>query len=87
MTRAVVFADATAAGDVDAVGRLIHALLARALTDGEPTAEQLAVCRVIGDVWLANLVAWVTGRASTSDVAARLELTISMLLGERSPGV
>ncbi|HKC28880.1 MAG TPA: cholesterol catabolism transcriptional regulator KstR [Jatrophihabitans sp.] len=83
MTRAFMFADATAAAEVDTVGRLMDRMIARALTDGEPTDEQLAVSRVISDVWLANLVAWVTRRASANDVADRLELTIALLLGVR----
>jgi AcrR family transcriptional regulator len=83
MTRAFMFADASAAAEVDTVGRLMDRMFARALTDDEPTDQQLAVSRVISDVWLANLVAWVTRRASANDVADRLELTIALLLGER----
>jgi TetR/AcrR family transcriptional regulator, cholesterol catabolism regulator len=83
MTRAFMFADATAAAEVDTVGRLMDRMIARALTEGEPSEEQLAISRVISDVWLANLVAWVTRRASATDVADRLELTIALLLGER----
>jgi AcrR family transcriptional regulator len=80
MTRAFMFADASAAAEVDTVGRLMEQMFARAMSEGEPTAESLAIARVIGDVWLSNLVAWVTRRASASDVAARLELTVRLLL-------
>jgi AcrR family transcriptional regulator len=83
MTRAFMFADASAAAEVDTVGRLMDRMIARALTDDEPNEEQLAISRVISDVWLANLVAWVTRRASANDVADRLELTIALLLGVR----
>jgi AcrR family transcriptional regulator len=83
MTRAFMFADASAAAEVDTVGRLMDRMIARALTDNEPSEEQLAISRVISDVWLANLVAWVTRRASANDVADRLELTIALLLGVR----
>jgi AcrR family transcriptional regulator len=83
MTRAFMFADASAAAEVDTVGRLMDRMIARALTDDDPSEEQLAIARVISDVWLANLVAWVTRRASASDVADRLELTIALLLGVR----
>ena len=83
MTRAFMFADASAAGEVDTVGRLMDGMFARAMSDGEPTDEQLAIARVISDVWLSNLVAWVTRRASATDVANRLELTIGLLLGKR----
>jgi TetR/AcrR family transcriptional regulator, cholesterol catabolism regulator len=80
MTRAFMFADASAASEVDMVGRLMEQMFAKAMSNGEPTAENLAIARVIGDVWLSNLVAWVTRRASASDVAARLELTVRLLL-------
>ena len=50
-----------------------------------PADEQLAIARVISDVWLSNLVAWVTRRASATDVANRLELTIGLLLGHKRP--
>ncbi|WP_072686884.1 cholesterol catabolism transcriptional regulator KstR [Rhodococcus marinonascens] len=84
MTRAFMFADASAAAEVDHVGRLMDRLFARAMTDTEPTAEQLAIARVISDVWLSNLVAWLTRRSSATDVANRLELTVELLLGDGS---
>lgn len=84
MTRAFMFADASAAAEVDTVGRLMDRMIARAMTDEEPNEEQLAIARVISDVWMANLVAWVTRRASATDVGNRLELTISLLLGHKN---
>jgi AcrR family transcriptional regulator len=83
MTRAFMFADASAAAEVDTVGRLMDTMFARAMSEGDPTDEQLAIARVISDVWLSNLVAWVTRRASATDVANRLELTIGLLLGHK----
>jgi AcrR family transcriptional regulator len=80
MTRAFMFADASAAAEVDTVAQLIERTFTRALHDGEPTDEDRAIARVIGDVWLSNLVAWVTRRSSASDVAERLELTVRLLL-------
>jgi len=84
MTRAFMFADASAAAEVDTVGRLMDRMFARAMTEEEPNEEQLAIARVISDVWLSNLVAWVTRRASATDVSDRLELTISLLLGHKN---
>lgn len=84
MTRAFMFADASAAAEVDQVGQLMDRLFARAMTEEEPTAEQLAIARVISDVWLSNLVAWLTRRSSATDVANRLELTVELLLGDGS---
>ncbi|MFI7675406.1 cholesterol catabolism transcriptional regulator KstR [Actinophytocola sp. NPDC049390] len=88
MTRAFMFADASAAAEVDTVAKLIERTFARALHDddpaGEPTDEDRAIARVIGDVWLSNLVAWVTRRSSASDVAERLELTVRLLLTHKA---
>jgi AcrR family transcriptional regulator len=83
MTRAFMFADASASSEVDIVAKLIERMFTRALHDGESTAEDRAIARVIGDVWLSNLVAWVTRRASASDVADRLELTVRLLIRDR----
>jgi TetR/AcrR family transcriptional regulator, cholesterol catabolism regulator len=88
MTRAFMFADASAAAEVDTVAKLIERTFARALHDddlaGEPTEEDRAIARVIGDVWLSNLVAWVTRRSSASDVGERLELTVRLLLTHKA---
>ena len=80
MTRAFMFADATAATEVDTVGKLMDRMFTHAMHEGEPTEEDLAIARVIADVWLSNLVAWVTRRATATDVAERLELTVRLLL-------
>ncbi len=83
MTRAFMFADASAAAEVAHVGELIDRIFARAFTDAEePTAHQLDISRVISDVWMSNLVAWLTRRASATDVADRLALTIRLVMGE-----
>jgi AcrR family transcriptional regulator len=74
MTRAFMFADPSAAAEVNAVARLMEQMLTRAMHDGEPSADDKAIARVIGDVWLSNLVAWVTRRASADDVSNHLEL-------------
>jgi TetR/AcrR family transcriptional regulator, cholesterol catabolism regulator len=80
MTRAFMFADPTAAAEVNAVARLMEQMLTRAMHDGEPSADDKAIARVIGDVWLSNLVAWVTRRASADDVSNHLELAARLLL-------
>ncbi|HUC22056.1 MAG TPA: cholesterol catabolism transcriptional regulator KstR [Streptosporangiaceae bacterium] len=80
MTRAFMFADPSAAAEVNTVARLMEDMLTKAMHDGEPTADERAIARVIGDVWLSNLVAWVTRRASANDVAAHLELAARLLL-------
>jgi AcrR family transcriptional regulator len=80
MTRAFMFADPSAASEVNAVAAVMEKILTGAMHDGEPTADERAIARVIGDVWLSNLVAWVTRRASANDVANHLELAARLLL-------
>ena len=80
MTRAFMFADPSAAVEVNAVAQQMTRMFTRAMHDGEPSAEDIAIARVIGDVWLSNLVAWVTRRASADDVSGRLELAARLLL-------
>jgi AcrR family transcriptional regulator len=80
MTRAFMFADPSAATEVNAVARLMERMFTRAMHDGSPTADEIAVARVLGDVWLSSLVAWVTRRASASDVTAQLELAARLML-------
>jgi TetR/AcrR family transcriptional regulator, cholesterol catabolism regulator len=80
ITRAFMFADPSAATEVNAVAALMEQMLTDAMHDGEPTADERAIARVIGDVWLSNLVAWVTRRASANDVSRQLELAARLLL-------
>jgi len=44
------------------------------------TDEDIDIARVIGDVWLSALVAWVTGRSSAADTAQRMEVAVRLLL-------
>jgi TetR/AcrR family transcriptional regulator, cholesterol catabolism regulator len=80
MTRAFMFADPSAAAEVNTVARLMERTLTGAMHEGEPTADEIAIARVIGDVWLSSLVAWVTRRASADDVSNQLELAARLLL-------
>lgn len=82
ITRAYVFADASAAGEVDQVQKLIDSMFARAMSDGEPTEEQYHISRVISDVWLSNLLAWLTRRASATEFSTRLDLAVRLLIGD-----
>ena len=80
MTRAFMFADPSAAAEVNTVARLMERTLTRAIHEGEPTADEVAIARIIGDIWLSSLVAWVTRRASADDVSNHLELAARLLL-------
>ncbi len=86
LTRAFMFADASVASEIHVVGLKLTAMLNRALqgeqyVDGaEPTDEEIAVARVISDVWLAALVSWVTGRSSADEVSEHLTTAVRLLL-------
>lgn len=85
MTRAFMFADASATTEVDNVANTIDRLFAGAIVgvDREPNEEDFAIARVIADVWMSNLVQWLTRRASATDVTNRMELTVRLLLKGR----
>lgn len=86
MTRAFMFADASATAEVDIVAGTIDRLFAGAIVgvEREPDEEDLAIARVIADVWMSNLVQWLTRRASATDVTNRMELTVRLLLKGRA---
>ena len=44
--------------------------------------DQYHIARVISDVWLSNLLAWLTRRASATDVSKRLDLAVRLLIGD-----
>jgi AcrR family transcriptional regulator len=87
LTRAFMFADASVATEIHVVGVQVTRMLMRAMhgtevaaDEVEPTEEDLAIVKVVGDVWLASLVQWVTGRASANDVARSMEVAVRLLL-------
>ena len=80
MTRAFMFADPSAAAEVTTVAQLMERMLTRAMHEGEPSADEIAIACVLGDVWLSALVAWSTRRASADDVSHRLGLAARLLL-------
>lgn len=82
MTRAFVFADASAAAEVDHAANVFEGMLARAMSGGEPTEEQHAIATVVCDVWLSNLTAWLSRRVSTAEVCRRLDHAMRLLIGD-----
>jgi AcrR family transcriptional regulator len=82
LTRAFMFADASVKTEILAVGMLVTTMLTRAMHPGEAevSEEDVAVARVIGDVWLSALVGWVTGRTSAGDVGKRMDVAVRLLL-------
>jgi AcrR family transcriptional regulator len=87
LTRAFMFADSSVAGEIHVVGLKLTAMLNRALQGeqyvegAEPTEHEIAVARVISDVWLAALVAWVTGRSTADEVSEHLDTAVQLILG------
>ncbi|MBF4162138.1 TetR family transcriptional regulator [Nocardioides acrostichi] len=85
LTRAFMFADASVQTEIHRVGLLMTSMLARAMHPESPAADQLsdddiAIARVIGDVWLSALVAWVTGRSTARETAGQIEVAVRLLL-------
>lgn len=86
LTRAFMFADASVTTEIHAVGLLLTSMLTSAITgnpatgDRAPSDEEIAIARVIGDVWLSALVGWVTGRTSADGVNQRMDVAVRLLL-------
>ncbi|WP_323791467.1 TetR family transcriptional regulator [Nocardioides sp.] len=86
LTRAFMFADSSVAAEIHSVGMSLTTMLTHAMHSGqpsehaEPTPEDVAVARVIGDVWLSALMAWVTGRSTAAETGAHLETAVGMIL-------
>ncbi|WP_235534967.1 TetR family transcriptional regulator [Nocardioides sp. Soil777] len=93
LTRAFMFADRSARQEINGVGLLLIRMLTRAMepesvdqgsggagpTDEGPD-EDAAIARVIADVWLAALMAWVTGRSSAEETSAHMERAVRLIL-------
>jgi AcrR family transcriptional regulator len=83
LTRAFMFADASVAAEIHQVGMLLTAMLTRAMYPeghGQLTEEDVAIARVIGDVWLSALVGWVTGRSTAAETGQQIEVAVRLLL-------
>lgn len=82
MIRSIMYADASAAADVDAVTNMTAAALSIAI-HGEPkppTADEATVTRIIGHVWWSNILGWLAGRTSAEQMSQELALTARRLL-------
>ena len=86
LTRAFMFADKSVAAEIHVVGMQLTRMLTKAMKGteyvegAEPTEEEIAIARVISDVWLSALVSWVTGRSSADEVAEHIETAVRLLL-------
>ncbi len=81
LTRAFMFADRSARQEIQGVGQLLVRMLTRAMRPGATASdEDRAIARVIGDVWLAALMAWVNGRSSAEETSAHMERAVRLVL-------
>ncbi|MCX6401306.1 MAG: TetR family transcriptional regulator [Propionibacteriales bacterium] len=85
LTRAFMFADSSVANEIHVVGMSMTSIVTHAMHGGVPlegaiTDEDVAVARVLGDVWLSALVAWVTGRSTAAETAAHMETAVHLIL-------
>ena len=84
LTRAFMFADASVADEIHDVGMKLTAIITHAIAGTgeirEPTDEDTAIVRVIGDVWLSALMGWVTGRTSAEEVTRSMDVAVRLLL-------
>ncbi|HET8603593.1 MAG TPA: TetR family transcriptional regulator [Marmoricola sp.] len=86
LVRAFMFADASVTGEIHVVGMQLTEMITRAMKGAdyvegeEPTEEDIAISRVISDVWLSALVAWVTGRFSADEVREHVRTAIRLVL-------
>ncbi|THI99445.1 TetR/AcrR family transcriptional regulator [Nocardioides sp.] len=85
LTRAFMFADSSVAKEIHVVGMAMTSIVTHAMHGGVPdeaeiTEHDVAVARVIGDVWLSALVAWVTGRSTAAETAQHMETAVHLIL-------
>ncbi|KRA37217.1 MULTISPECIES: TetR family transcriptional regulator [unclassified Nocardioides] len=85
LTRAFMFADSSVANEIHVVGMSMTSIVTHAMHGGVPvegsiTDRDVAVARVLGDVWLSALVAWVTGRSTAAETAAHMDTAIHLIL-------
>jgi AcrR family transcriptional regulator len=84
LTRAFMFADASVQAEIHTVGMLLTRMLTSAMhpdrAEEDVTDEDVLIARVIGDVWLSALVAWVTGRSTAQDTAEHMETAVRLIL-------
>ena len=85
LTRAFMFADASVANEIHTVGMSMTSIVTHAMHGTAPdadsiTEEDVVLARVIGDVWLSALMAWVTGRSSAPETAAHMETAVRLIL-------
>jgi AcrR family transcriptional regulator len=84
MIRALMFADASAAAEVNAVNSIMTDAIITSIRGsnghGPSNEEAAAVARVLEQVWWANILAWLSGRSSTRQLTDDIEVAARLLL-------
>ncbi len=84
MLRALMAADASAAAEVEGVGELLVAIIASAThAPGEAaTEDDILAALIIGKVWLVDVLTFLSGRMTQSQVLEDLQRTIAVTIPE-----
>ncbi|HVU61542.1 MAG TPA: TetR family transcriptional regulator [Mycobacteriales bacterium] len=82
MVRALMSAEADAAQEVEAVGDILVGFIAGAAHDvgATPTDVDALHAHIIGKVWLIDVVTFLSGRMTVSQVLEDLEATIALVM-------
>jgi AcrR family transcriptional regulator len=83
--RAMMFGDESTTAENTVVSTRMEAIITRAMTYGvgEPTEEDIAIARLIGKIWLADILSWLAGRSDVEQMESDLELAVQLLVGRR----
>lgn len=79
LVRAYMFADASATPELNALGDVVTEMFAKAIGVEEVSDHQMDAVKIVNDVWMASLVAWVAGRMTNEQVMAHLELAVRLV--------
>jgi AcrR family transcriptional regulator len=80
--RSLVSGDETVAPVVREVRELMASIILSALGSDQPTDRDLLVTQILQEVWMASLVAWISGVESASSVTRKLENAAELLLSD-----
>lgn len=82
MTRALMFADASVAEEVDGVTTTTTRTISQAIAgpDREPDDEDRAAAMVLEQVWFSSILKWQSGRATIDQLEEQLRTATRLLL-------
>lgn len=82
MIRSIMFADASAAPDVDRVATMTAEAVSLAIHREQrpPTGDEETIARIIGHVWWSNILGWLSGRTTPAQMDRELAITARRLL-------